>query len=143
MCTSRLKSSPYTRPDFGDGARLARLVLSTQPRKMAPSTFNQLFSGSHVSRPSINLGGSRGSSSEQQAGDLIERARREREAREDQRKRERAAVKLQVSIEYRIACLTPSVRCFTVDRLRRSPCAGLRPRSSCSISYSQSAKGTV
>lgn len=56
---------------------------------------NPIFSGSHVSKRTINLGGATRQEGTSQ-DDLIKRAKRQREEREEQRLRERAAAKIQV-----------------------------------------------
>lgn len=57
-----------------------------------------MFTGSHIQRQAINLGGSsRQADSGAQPGDLIKRAKREREERELNRKKDTAAAKIQVS----------------------------------------------
>lgn len=61
---------------------------------------NQVFSGAFVSRQAINLGGLNRSDANSQS-DLVARARQQREEREDRRKRDSSAVKIQVRPHFR------------------------------------------
>lgn len=67
----------------------------------AMSRPSPIFSGSHVSRRTINLGGATRPEGTSQ-NDLIKRAKRQREEREEQRVRERAAAKIQVCAFIRV-----------------------------------------
>lgn len=75
------------------------LHLALHPINMAPDS-SPLFTGATVTRRPINLGGQQGSTAlggGNSHESLVERARREREGREEQRKKERAAARIQVS----------------------------------------------
>jgi len=62
------------------------------------SSRQQLFNGSATTRRAINLGGSSTSNrSDSGFEDVVTRARKERELRELNRRREAAAIKIQVS----------------------------------------------
>lgn len=58
----------------------------------------QLFNGAHFSRQAIDLGGTKRVEGVNSQGDLIKRAKKEREEREEKRIQERACVKIQVSL---------------------------------------------
>lgn len=57
---------------------------------------SHIFTGAHVSRQAINLGGIGGTQG--QPSDLIKRAMQQREEREHNRKRDQAAARIQVSV---------------------------------------------
>jgi hypothetical protein len=124
-CSTTRMSSRVHPPDW-HSPRSSQLVLNRQLGKpssfdfalrqlspsfrhllvMAPDSSALLFTGSTVTRRPINLGGRQGSSYSAGGGSdtLVERARKEREGREEARKRERAAARIQVSADRMLCC---------------------------------------
>lgn len=65
----------------------------------------RLFNGAHFTKQAINLGGvNRSDSSNSQSADLIKRAKKEREDREEKRVQERACMRIQVSLLSDLKC---------------------------------------